>query len=1060
MAHNKVARRSMDSSDWIAIRKKWIKDRVVIAKKNLSGWMVQEARQIEEMNYEYLGDRHPIQNGDVYFSPDGTAFLDNEFEIPAEWQDKKVWFYFETAAEMIVKVNGSWLGGLDPNRQRICLKEADQKLSRVKIEMEGYNRSKPDDERNTETNHLRGCRQVFNSGSVRIIDDQILEAYYDASILLETINCEYIPEDLRIEIENELNKALLLIPFSAEDRAEFKEGIREFRQHLENTVLNEENSYHIGKIALVAHSHLDIAYYWRRIHTVQKNARTCLIQLDLMDQHPDFKYAHTQAYTFETLEKHFPEIFTRVKEKVKEGRFEPVGGMYIEPDCNLPTAESMVRQCLYGQHYFQDKFDLTVNNCWLPDVFGNSWILPQILKKSGMEYFVSNKMSTWNDTNRFPHNNFIWKGIDGTDVMACVPPTHFISWNTPEQVIEHWETFQDKDVCNESLNMFGYGDGGSGVTEDMLAYMERLNKISSLPETRHITGKQFLDESITSDQDLSTWDGELYLEMHRGTFTTKGYLKKMNRRFELMLRDLEYLWTAVYLKDGNYPQSEIDELWKLLLINQFHDILPGTHISPVEVDVRKDYAEIKAKISRLKEKALKIMAAKTKEDSQNKAASEQKKIKVLNTLNFDRTEAQFLAAEEFDFELEALEFKNLKTQIGCKDGKKGIWFMLEQLESLASREFELVESGENNENIDTEHHNSASWFKWSEQKLDTPFYKVKFNKDGAISSLYLKAEDKELVKENSSLNQLKLYHDYPGKYDAWDILKSYQDKEDPVMVEEEIELVEAGEVYLALKIKYRTEKSEWDQIIRFYQEDPRIDFEYRVDWHEKHRLAKAEFDFNILSRKAGCDTSAGTIYRDTHKNTSWQQARFEVCMHKYVDLYEPGLGAALINDSKYGVSIDESCLGISLLRGTVRPDNNSDMGEHRFTYALIPHQKPLEETEIIEKAWAFNVPLLKTAADFDLEAPLTIESNQLHLQSLKKAQRSEDKKEIIIRLAELKGRRGKEIIKFKQPIKTVTTVNMLEEEDSKVKEVILSRDGQSCQLEFKPNEIITLAVEY
>ena len=358
--------------------------------------------------------------------------------------------------------------------------------------------------------------------------------------------------------EDEINNALNLIDFDDVKT----EDVASAKKYVDDVIYANDDYKGNGDVALIAHSHIDIAYYWRRIHSVQKNLRTILIQLRLMDRYPDFKYTHTQAFTYEMLEKYYPDVFEELKEKIANGQFEPVGAMYVEPDCNIPSAESLIRQCLYGQHYFREKFGKTINNCWLPDVFGNSWILPQILKKSGVDYFVSNKMSTWNDTNRFPHNNFIWKGIDGSEVGACVPPTHFITWNMPSQIQENWEAYQDKNQGGQTMSMFGYGDGGSGCTEEMIEVMHRFNKLSIMPKTEHISGQEFLDKNLKDNKNLAKWDGELYLEMHRGTFTTKSKMKRYNRQLEFMLREAEMLSTLRYLKGEKYPQAELKDIYK------------------------------------------------------------------------------------------------------------------------------------------------------------------------------------------------------------------------------------------------------------------------------------------------------------------------------------------------------------------------------------------------------------------------------------------------------------------------------------------------------------------
>ena len=498
MAHIKVTRRSMRPEEYTDLRFGWLKRYIYEDKTEITTFTIREARQTSEMKFEFY-DSEPrnLNKGDMYFSPDGTAFIEAYATVPEKYKGKEIRFCLKTAAEMIVKINGKYAGGIDPNRENLIINpfiDSDE----LHIEITAYNRSKPDDERNPESLSVRGCRQIFEGGYFGVINETVQSLVYDLELLLDISKSECFNEDLRHHIDKELYAALDYIDFDDIRN----EDVRLASEHIQKYIYSDNRYKGTGKVALVAHSHLDIAYYWRRIHTVQKNLRTVLIQMRLMDKYPDFRYAHTQAYTYETIEKFYPEVFEELKEKIRNGQFEPVGAMYVEPDCNVPSAESLIRQCLYGQTYYREKFGITVDSCWLPDVFGNSWILPQILRKSGVKYFVSNKMSTWNDTNRFPHNNFIWKGIDGSEIYACVPPTHFISWNMPSQVQENWDAFQDKESDTETLQMFGYGDGGSGVTEEMIELMHRFEKISAMPETRHITAHEFLENNFSDNKEL------------------------------------------------------------------------------------------------------------------------------------------------------------------------------------------------------------------------------------------------------------------------------------------------------------------------------------------------------------------------------------------------------------------------------------------------------------------------------------------------------------------------------------------------------------------------------
>lgn len=1040
MAHVKVVRRSMGKEEWILLRTSWINKRIIKKSVKLNGWSIREARQVDEMKYEFYDkDFRPINDGEIYFTPDGTCFLKIEVKIPEELLKEKVYLQFKTAAEMIVKINGKWADGIDPNRDRVLLGENFRSGDMLLIEIEGYNRSKPDDERNPKSSALKGCRQVFDSGSLITINEEVENISYDLNILTETMESEYVKEEIREFIKNELDKALNIIDYEESDEKVYLENIRKARNYVDEKIFNNNTFGKIGNVALVAHSHLDIAYYWRRIHSVQKNARTCLIQLRLMDKYSDFKYSHSQAFTYEMLEKYYPELFEEVKKRVAEERFEPVGAMYVEPDCNIPSAESLIRQCLFGQQFFRTRFNKTIDNCWLPDVFGNSWIMPQILKKSGIKYFISNKMSTWNDTNKFPHNHFKWKGIDGTEIYACVPPTHFISWNSPEQIIENWESFQDKDSCNETLSMFGYGDGGSGATAEMIEYMHRIEKIPGLPNVRHISAKQFLDENLDNNESLETWDGELYLEMHRGTFTTKSKIKKWNRKLEILICDAEMLSSIASIYGFEYPRDLINECWKKLLINQFHDILPGTHIQPVTRDTMKDYEFIYNNLNNLINNALSYLKIQA---SDNKS----KFINLVNTLSWNRKGMIFIEGE---FEAN-VGIKNFQSQLGERKFKKGIWLNVDNIPAVGVKSIEL----ENNY-ISTK---QDKWFTFENNILRTDLYEVTLSEDGSITSFVDKAEGREIVSRNSAINEIKIYHDYPGMYDAWDILDNYKDKEENYRVIKKLAIKEAGSLFIVFEVEFAINQSLWKQNIRFYRHDIRVDFEHYVDWKETNRIAKAEFDFNILTRYAKCDIGAGAIIRETHKNTSWQKSRFEVCHHKWTDLSENGYGVSIINDCKYGISFEGSKAGLSLLRSPIRPDVDSDKETHIFSYALIPHKKSPEDAGIIQKAYEFNYDVYAMKASEKKENSFILsENDNIFIQTIKIAEDKNEDNLYIVRLIELKGERGKGTIRLPKDIKNVWEVNLIEDE---IEDHSFTFEGNSLSFNYNPFEILTFKLKF
>ena len=968
MGHVQVIRRSMRPDEWTDIRIRALRRVLIRESSEITGWTVREGRQTGDDTYEmYDAVPRPLNRGDEYFTPDGTAFLHAEAVIPEAFRkEPEVRLRLATAAEMLVRINGRLRGGIDPNRETMVLPVPED--GRIVIDIEGYNRSKPDDDRNEETTRFKGCRQIFQGAYFVILDRDAVSLYHDIILFRDIVKGGQFDEDYSAMVSDRLARALDLCDFDT------RTGLQEAKAFIEKELYGNGLYKGAGRVELLAHSHLDIAYYWRRKHAVQKNARTCLIQLDFMDRYPFLKYTHTQAYLFETLERYYPDLFERVREKVKNGQFEPVGGMYVESDCNIPSAESLTRQFLYGQRYFRETFGKVCNNCWLPDVFGNSAVLPQILKKSQISYFVSNKMSTWNDTNRFPHNSFIWRGLDGSQVYACVPPTHFITAATPTEIMQNWAAYQDKDSGAATLCMYGYGDGGSGVTEEMVASVERLGKVSVMPELEMTGAEEYLTENLNETKDLALWDGELYLEMHRGTFTTKADLKKMNRRLEYLLRDAELASVLRMLNGEEYPGEELRSLWKKLLINQFHDILPGSHIHPVFEDAMADYREIEEKAERL--------------------LGDRKGV-LYNTLSFDRKHPVFVPDPE-GTDLYLGERGNYRD--GC-------------MPALSAAVPAPVPE-------------DTSWFKVSGNAdgsvtVNTGVLTVRILPDGSFASVRNR-KDREFV--SGAFNTLKLYRDIPGNYDAWDILPNYRDIELPLNPESTLAFEYADGNTCRFICAQKTEKSVITRRIRFFRGQNYAETEYLVSWHEDHVMLRADFECDIRTPYALCDLGAGYITRETNRNTTWQQARFEVCHHKWADLSETNGGVALVNSSKYGIGLRENVMSLNLLRSTCRPDLISDRGEHVFAYLTVFHDGNAISAGINDLSLEYNLPLRSAA----LPAVKLPGAEGLFLQGIKLA---ENGKDIVIRLTEQDGCRGKLRLPF--PVRNADLLeDVLEETDT------------------------------
>ncbi|WP_105616526.1 alpha-mannosidase [Vallitalea okinawensis] len=1040
MAHIKVSRRSMSNEQWARVNFNQLNQFIIKQRYSIPNWHIRTGEYHPDA-YTWDHDEFiPIIDGERWGGPDVTSVFKTTVIIPPELEGQKLYFEMVTPTEVMVKVNGSYMNGLDPNRSSFPFVESANPGDIYEIILEAYTRSKPDDDRNVATRQLKGCIQNFKSPSFMVLDEDMLEFKYDLDMLYSLAYSQHVEDHIKENMEHHINEVLHLLPLFESSREEYTVCMPIVKQYFNDHIYNQFHTYSKqGNLALVAHSHLDIAYHWTAKQTVQKNARTCLIQLRLMDRHPEFKYSHTQAWTYEMLEKYYPDIFEEVKKRVADGRWEIVGAMYVEPDCNLISAESHVRQLLYGKKYFKETFNVEVNNCWLPDVFGNSAIMPQILKKSGVDYFVSNKMSTWNDTNMFPYNNFIWKGLDGSTVNASVPPVHFITWLEPDQAIENWDAYKEKEIYPESLQMYGYGDGGSGVTDAMIAYIERQEKLPGIPHQRITTGKEYLESAFShKEKDYPVWDGDLYLEMHRGTFTTKGDLKRINRKSEFLAQEIETLATLSYLRGNDSWQEALEAPWKKLLTNQFHDILPGSHTTPVATEALELYDVMEKEFNSIKEGTLNQMLTSSSEGNfvvLNPSIQEKKGIANLN----NTAESDYTGLKDSHGNTYPLQIQQQP------DGKTRICAQLPFIKGLGSMSLTGLKTfiPENTS------------MKISQESMENKYYRIEINTQGEIINIYDKIRFRNVIREGETVNQWALYDDRPGKYNAWDILKNYEEYPIALPHWKNIQVVEDGPISIALRMERKFSNSKACQIIRLYAEHPRIDFETWVDWQEDQKLLKVLFPVDVYARVYDVDTSAGVLQRYNNQNTTWEQARFEVPCHKWVGMSEGIFGVSILNDCKYGCHVEDNIIGLSLLRAPIRPDRDSDRKEHYFTYSLMTHGGQWQNDGLVEEAYALNWPLQvypnkKTKEDF--EAPLSLDTKALQCQAFKLSE--DGTKDIILRLVETYSSKGIAKIKLNFPVKEAWLCNLIEETQQS-----LTLEHGMIQVPYEPNEIISIRLK-
>jgi alpha-mannosidase len=787
----------------------------------------------------------------------------------------------------------------------------------------------------------------------------------------------------------------------------------------------------------VGHAHLDTAWLWPIAITKKKMAHTTSTQLSLMERYPDYVFVHSQASQYEWLEKEYPALFERVKEAVKRGQWEPVGSMWVEADCNLTGSESMVRQFLYGKRYFKEKLGVTTYDMWLPDVFGYSAALPQILNKFNIEYFLTQKIS-WNQFNKFPHHTFWWKGIDGSKIWSHFPPADTYNASCePKEVSYSVKNYKDQGRADQSLYVFGHGDGGGGPTEKHLEFLKRGRLAPGYPEIAR--GKKALDffrEAKRNSKDLMTWSGELYLELHRGTYTSQAANKKSNRECEYLLRDAE--WLSCF-NIANYPGPELEKAWKLVLLNQFHDIIPGSSVNEVYVDSAKDYAAVKEIGEGIINRSLKAIG-----DRIDTAGSENP---IAIFQNADVPGLAILDWEKAENPTALLVGNSvIPAQVIEENGTRKVIFNTPQ-EALGT-----VAVGDLVDDINP----PKTRIKVSTRKIENDQLSVRFDVNGNISSIQSLDDGSEFIEPGKLGNVFQLFDDNPLFWSAWDIDVFAYETVQELLKCDSIEIVEKGPVRGAIEVVRTFGKSTIRQRISVGQ-FAGIRFDTEIDWRETDKLLKVAFPLNINANKANFEIQFGNVERPTHYNTSWDMARFEVCAQKWVDVSEGDLGVALLNDGKYGHDIHNNVMRMSLLRAPKAPDPECDMGVHKFTYVLLPHFGPYQYADVVQAAYALNAPprvveLAKSEGEqAELPPFVACDNRNIIIETLKKA---EDSNDLLVRMYECHNTRGvAELLCARIPQEAYLCD--LEENELGELEII---DG-AVQFPFKPFEIITIKLK-
>ena len=777
------------------------------------------------------------------------------------------------------------------------------------------------------------------------------------------------------------------------------------------------------KTVCIGHTHIDCAWLWTLRQTREKVQRSFSTVVELMNRYPEYKFMSSQALLYKDLKEEAPKMYEQVKRLIKEGRWECEGSIWVEADCNLSSGESLIRQVLYGKRFFKQEFGAENRVLWLPDVFGYSAALPQILRKSGIDWFVTSKIS-WNDTNQMPYDTFDWQGIDGTRIHSYFLTaqdkkrgekperyTTYVGHTTPAMVAGTFERYQQKNLNNEALLTFGFGDGGGGPTAEHLEMARRLSYgVPGTPKTEIRFVGDFLsrlEKKIENDPRLPVWQGELYLEYHRGTYTAVHKNKKNNRRSEFLYMNTELLCCLEKLLFSTpFPKKELHQGWEMLLTNQFHDIIPGSSIQEVYDRSDIDYEIIKS-IAEPKLKA-----------AQNAIAS-----------GIARSNGYVV------FNPNPFEGKGI---VRTDDGACAY------VEGIPAKGYACVKEPKTDNRIAVSSHS-----------LENQFFKLIFDEHMTLSSIYDKRACREVLKRGRSGNELRVYADHPDKFDAWEWTEYSLDQYTVITDVQNSEIVQDG-VRAGIRITRRHMASTVTQTVWLYDDIDRIDFETDADWHQKHQMLKAAFDVDVNSDRATYEIQYGTVERPTHKNTSWDAMRFEVCAHKFADLSEGNYGVSLLNDCKYGYDIHDSVMTLSLLRSPTYPDPDADQGHMICVYALCPHEGALCVPHISAMAYELNNPMqLMPAAGERSVVPECFSAVQCSKENIlcEVLKEAEDSEDIVLRFYESRNTKTVAEIQFGFDIVSASLCDMLENE----LECIPIKDN-AISLTFGAFEIHTLKV--
>ncbi|MBN1581038.1 MAG: alpha-mannosidase [Anaerolineae bacterium] len=1013
--------------------------RAVVRRWPVEGWQVRLATYHDPGEYTYDGEWQ-VLHAPAAFAALKTALLKTVVDCPSPEAGGKVYLQFDFEdLEGALSVDERLYAGLDRNHKRVPAPPPGERA--LEIECMSLLRAYCQPE-------LRAAFSSFGGGAFVEVDPAIEAAYYDFTFAWQAARA--IAGGRRRErLFAALEAALLQIDLVVPDdvlRAELKAAQETLRKRVCAIAPDPEG----GRVYLVGHTHIDTAWLWPLSETVRKCGRTFATALRLMEQYPEFHFSCSQAQLYVYTKKHYPDLYKEIRGWVAKGRWHTTGAMWVESDCNVPSGEALIRQFLYGLEFYEREFGTRPRTCWLPDVFGYPASLPQILQGCGILYFMTCKLH-WQATNPFPNHLFWWEGLDGSRVLAHIPRLRnmYNGLPEPEQLVFAWDQFLQKALYDEVMLPFGYGDGGGGVTPEMMEYVRRAPAFPGLPATRTGGEEVYFDDALQHAEPLPTWQGELYLETHRGTYTTQSRTKRANRKCELALREAE-IWGSIAESMGaDLSLTPLKGAWRRVLTQQFHDILPGSSIGPVYEDALLDYQRAQQAATWMRDLSLRWLA------DQHSVSGV---FCVFNAHAWSRSDPVEAMVPDSgkSFHIVDDAGRACPAQVLGRDGLM-LHVLLEppEVPAMGLACFH-VEKGRLED---------LPLLIVQEQEIENAFFNVKFDADGAIVSLLDKRCNRELIPEGERANVWQLFQDGPEREAAWNVHDTFEKRQYWFTEPVEIAVLEAGPVRAKLRFErtYRDTRIRLD--VMLYRGTPRIDFVADVDWQERQTMLKVAFPVAVRAPFATYEIQFGAVQRPTHRNTSWEQQKFEVAAHRWADLSEAGYGVSLMNDSRYGYDVQGDVLRLTLLRGTEYPDPDADRGRHVFAYSLLPHAGDWTQGETVRRARELNEPMVAVATQQEsadaargLKSPkarsyINVQGRGVIVETFKPA---EDGDGWILRLYESHGGRDAVHIHFDRPLARVLACNLVEEPQE---EMVVGVDG-GFRFSIQPFEIKSFRVRF